>query len=583
MQISRKLLKQISILLIISGIILSIVSIITAVSLGADRIDFFREENIVYENFSVEMRDSASIKGVMYIDENLYRIDNNSVPMVLMLNGINSRKEDNINKAYQLVKRGFVVFSVEQRGHGESTGPSGFLGKEPYDMVEILDYIENNYDFPNISHIALFAFSYGGGIGAILQAIDDRIYATVLYHPLASLDLFLSTFPFQNLIGTTPTVTRLEEIQDAYDIANETNTENLLLIHGTSDTLVSPESSISFYSLLNGENRTDIELELRPGLSHTDNENDHTSLKFSLVWFEYYFYNSSIDISNLESEVANIHLIPFAYPDNIISENSIIIASILLFIGISIQVIIFKLQPYWEKLPGEKSPFDELTASKKYKKMMIYRSSAYLLTALITGILCLIFNVSLMYGYFVLYPLVTLIILLFIPSELHSNWKDEWKNWFKHDAPLFFYTILAISIPMVIFLIIYNLNATIMIKSIIPILNTSIFFYIIIGLGSGVMDYLFLREFNPKHVYFLMIIRLVSLLIFVGFVSIPPSPLLGGIISHIGFFILFGVITFYIRQLVMYISKFYKNGIALYCLVMCPLIIFFVDIFFRIV
>ncbi|GAG57319.1 unnamed protein product, partial [marine sediment metagenome] len=397
-----------------------------------DRIDFFREENIVYEKFSVEMRDSASIKGVIYIGDNLYHIDNNSVPMVLMLNGINSRKEDNINKAYQLVKRGYVVFSVEQRGHGESTGPSGFLGKEPYDMVEILDYIENNYDFPNISHVALFAFSYGGGIGAILQAIDDRIYATVLYHPLASLDLFLSTFPFQNLIGTTPTVTRLEEIQDAYDIANETNTENLLLIHGTSDTLISPESSIGFYSLLNGESRTDIELKLRPGLSHTDNEYDHTSLKFSLAWFEHYFCNSSIDISNLESEIVNISLYPFAYPDNNISENSIIIASLLLFIGISIQVILVKIQPFWERLPGEKSPFEELTANKKYKKMIIYRSSAYLLTALITGILCLIFNVSLMYGYFVLYPLVTLIILLFIPSELHSNWKEEWKNWIKH-------------------------------------------------------------------------------------------------------------------------------------------------------
>ncbi|GAI59872.1 unnamed protein product, partial [marine sediment metagenome] len=136
-----------------------------------------------------------------------------------------------------------------------------------------------------------------------------------------------------------------------------------------------------------------------------------------------YFNNSSIDISNLESEIANISLYPFAYPDNNISENSIIIASVLLFIGISIQVIHFKIQPFWERLPGEKSPFDELTANKKYKKMIIYRSSAYLLTALITGVLCLIFNVSLMYGYFVLYPLITLIILLFIPSELHSNWK----------------------------------------------------------------------------------------------------------------------------------------------------------------
>ncbi|GAH67629.1 unnamed protein product, partial [marine sediment metagenome] len=206
------------------------------------------------------MSDGASIKGVLYVDGNHYSFNNNSVPMVLMLNGINSRKEDNIDKAYQLVKRGFSVFSVEQRGHGESTGPSGFLSKEPHDMVEVLDYIENRYNFPNVTHIALFAFSYGGGIGAILQAIDNRIFTTVLYHPLTSLDSFLSIFPFQNLIGSTSTIRRLEEIQDAFDIANETNTENLLLIHGTSDTLIYPKSSIDFYSLLNGDNRTNIEL-----------------------------------------------------------------------------------------------------------------------------------------------------------------------------------------------------------------------------------------------------------------------------------------------------------------------------------
>jgi len=583
MHITRILYKKLSLLLIVVGIVLSAVSILSAVSLGITRLEFFNEENIIYEKFSVRMTDGVSIKGVMYVDRNHYTFNNNSVPMVLMLNGINARKEDNINKAYQLVKRGFSVFSVEQRGHGESTGPSGFLGKEPYDMVEVLDYIDDQYNFLNISHIALFAFSYGGGIGAILQAIDNRIFTTVLYHPLTSLDLFLSIFPFQNLIGTTSTINRLEEIQDAFDIANETNTENLLLIHGTGDTLIYPKSSIDFYSLLNGDNRTDIELKLRPGLSHTANEYDQTSLKFSLAWFQYYYINSSIDISNLESEITHINLFPLTYPKSDISENSIIIASVLFFIALSIFAIKFKIQPIWEKIPGEKSPFDEKMANEKYKKMIIYRSSAYLLTALITGIFCSIFNVSLMFGYFILYPIVTLIILLFIPSELHSNWKNEWRSWIKHDFLLFIYTFLAILIPMVLFLIIYNLNATIMLKSFIPILNTSLFISLAIGLGSGIMDYMYLREFNPKHTYILMVIRLTSLLIFIIFVPIPPYSLLGGVISLIGFFALFGVFTFYIRQLVMYLSKFYKSSLALYCLVICPLIIFYVKIFFRIV
>ncbi|GAH05946.1 unnamed protein product, partial [marine sediment metagenome] len=119
---------------------------------------------------------------------------------------------------------------------------------------------------------------------------------------------------------------------------------------------------------------------------------------------------------------------------------------------------------------------------------------------------------------------------------------------------------------MVLFLIIYNLNAIIMLKSIIPIINTSLFITIAIGLSSGIMDYLYLREFKPKHTYILMIIRLASLLIFIVFVPIPPYPLLGGVISLIGFYGLFGVFTFYIRQLVLYVSKFYKSSLALYCL-----------------
>ncbi len=583
MHISRNLLKKIPLSLIIFGIIFSLISVIAAISLGVIRSEFYKEENIVHERFSVEVRDGASIKGVLYVNDSLYNVNDGSIPTVMMLNGINSRKEDNLFKAYQLVRRGYAVFSIEQRGHGESTGPSGFLGKEPYDMVEVLNYIEIYYNFANISHIALFAFSYGGGIGAIVQAIDDRIFTSVLYHPLTFLDSFLDIFPFQNLIGTTSTINRLEEIQDAFDIANETNTNNLLLIHGVSDTLVFPKSSIDFYTLLNGASRTDIQLILRSGLDHVANENDLISLKQSIAWFEHYYTNNTIDITNLESEIRFINLFPFAYPNNNASESTIIIAAVLLFIGMSLLMIKFKIKPSWEKIPGEKSPFNEKIALKKYKRMILYRSITYLLTALLTGVFCSFINVSFVLGYFILYPLVTIAILIFIPSELHLNWKDEFKSWIKHDLLLFLYTLLTIVIPMIYFLIVYNLNAEMMLKSIIPIINTSLVISFLIALSSGIMDYQYLRELKPKHTYILMLIRPCSLLLFVIFVPLPPFPLLGGIVSHIGFFILFGVITYYIRQVVLYLSKFYKNSLALYCLLLCPLTIFYINIFFRIV
>jgi alpha/beta superfamily hydrolase len=583
MQRNNKLFKFLSILLIISSLILSSVSILAGLTLSLQRMEYFNRENIHFEKFHVEMRDGVKIYSLLYINKNLFGINNNSVPTILMLNGINSRKENNIFKAFQLVKLGYAIISVEQRGHGESGGPSSFLDKEPYDMVEIINYIENNFEFANISYIGLLAFSYGGGIGAILQALDNRIHASVLYHPLSSLNSMLINIPLQNLIGSTPSITDIEKIQDAYDLATENNTKNLLLLHGLDDTLIFPQDTINFYQLLNGGDRTDIVLKLRPNLDHVTNENSLTSLKYTLLWLEHFYHNYSIDISNLENEIINFELHDLTYPKGFISEILLIISSILLFIGLSIIFLTNKIIPYWETLPLDQSPFSERIAAQRYNKMIIYRSIFYVVPSIFVGFFCFIFNTSLLYGYFILFPLISIILMLFISSELHLSWKHEWKKWLKYDLKLFTISIIIIIIPIVIFLLIYNLNALVMIKPVISIFNNSFGPYILIGMCSGILDYFYLREFNPKHTYIILIIRPISLLLFVLFVPIQPFPLLGGLVAHIIFFLLFGVITFYIRQLVMIFSKFYKNEISLYFLVMFPFIILYALIFFRII
>ncbi|MFW9785207.1 MAG: alpha/beta hydrolase, partial [Candidatus Heimdallarchaeota archaeon] len=324
---------------IIFSLFISITSILYAISLNNKREQFFQSQGIIYQKFSVQMQDEVQIHGLLYVKENLYLFDNNSVYTILLLNGINSRKEDNFYKVYQLVERNYAVISIEQRGHGESGGPSGFLSKEPYDMIEILDFIESNFQFVNITHIGLLGFSYGGGVGAILQAIDDRIYTSVLYHPLTSLNSLLENIPLQNLIGSTPAIPNIGQIKDAFEIANESNSHNLLLIHGTEDILIYPIDSINFYSLLNGVNRSDIELILRGGLDHGGNEANLISLKLSIIWFEYYYYNNSIDITNIENELPYFDLFNLTYPDTIVSEILLIVSVILLFLGMTILII----------------------------------------------------------------------------------------------------------------------------------------------------------------------------------------------------------------------------------------------------
>ncbi len=574
--------KYLGITLICSSIILTIISFSSAFILSAQKISFFDNENIDLESFSVEMRDGIPIKGLIYVDKDLRENTTNSIPTILLLHGINGRKEHKLSIVYQYVNLGFAVISVEQRGHGESGSPSSFLNKEPDDMVHVIDFIENNYAYANTTHLGILGYSYGGGIGAILQAIEDRINAVVLYHPLTSLESLTEKVPFQDLIGTTTQVTNIEDIQDAFDIANETNTKNLLLIQGLSDIIIYPKVTHDFYNHLNGTNRDDVFLINRTGLTHSGNEEDLTSLKYGIAWFEHFYINPSINISDLDNEINSITLYDFNFPENNISESLIITSAIILFIGLSIYVVKTKILPYWNNLPIKKDIDESREGKKKYEKMLIYRTSGYLGAALISGMIFSIFNRSLLYGYFIFYPILTIIIMLFFPSELHSNWKAELNSWVKDRLFSSIYSLSIVIIPTIYFILFYNLVTSLTLDFTIPLFRIDSIPYVLIGLGSGIMDYMYLREMKGRHPMILLIIRPVSLLIFLAFVPVSPFPILGGLFSHILFILLTGVIIFYIWKLVIFLSKFYKNSFSMFLLIMLPFVIFYMKVFFRI-
>ncbi len=583
-RIEKKLIfKYVGIVFICLSIILTIISISLSFFFGAQKLNYFADENIDIEVISVKTRDGIIIKGLIFVDKDLKENDTNSIPTILVLHGINGRKEHKLDIIYQYVKLGYVVVSLEQRGHGESGSPSGFLGKEPYDMIDVIDYLEDNYDFANTTHMGLLGFSYGGGIGATLQALENRIHVSVLYHPLTSLKSLMERIPLRYLIGTTTAVPNINDIQDAVEVANETNTKNLLLIQGLSDFIIYPKDTQYFYNLVNGLNRTDIELKERAGLGHSSNEEDETSLKYAITWFEHFYHNKAIDISNLDNEITSVSLYNFTYPNNFLSENLIIASAIILFIGLSILIIKFRILPFWDDLPIKKDVDTSREGKERYKKMIIYRTTAYLGSIFVTGIIFTFLNQSFLYGYFIFFPILSAVIMLFIPSELYSDWKDEWRNWTKSNLIPFLYSVSIIIIPTIYFLIFYNLNANLTLGFTIPIFTIASLPYIIIGLGSGLADYIYLREMKGRHAMILMIIRPITILIFLIFVPLPPFPILGGLISHILFILLTGVILYYIRSLVMFLSKFYKNNFSIYLLIMLPLIIFFMRVFFRIV
>ena len=576
--------KKLSVFLLILSVIFAGLSFLFSISLHIQRIEFFREENVIYEEFSVQMRDGAVIKGVLYAESKDYERGDSSIPSILMLNGINSRKEDHLEWALQLVKYGYAVFSVEQRGHGESTGPSAFIGKEPEDMIEVLDHIEKSFKFANTSHMGLLGFSFGGGIGAILQAEEERIYASVLFHPLSDLSGLLERIPFQYLIGKTLAIEDLEEVDDAFDVATPNNTRNLLLIHGTEDTLILPKESEDFYEHLDGEKRNDIELELRPNLDHGQNEENLDSLRYALLWFEHFYHDPSLKISESErsKEIKKLELEEFTYPDYILSELMIIFFGISLFIAFSILIIKYKILPKWEDLPLYQPSKLTEEDEKRYKKMILYRSIAYILPIFIVGPLMMYVNPSFLFGYFLVYPLITLTILMFIPSELHKNWREEWKEWLDNDAEIMLYCLGIILIPILLILFMFNLNTRIMLKPQIPFVNLTFLTYIFMGFSSVVLDFMYLREWKPRHTFFLIGLRPLSMFLFILFVPIEPFPYLGGLVTMVIFILLTGVIFYYIRQFGMGLSKFYKTHVCLYGLIFIPAFSFFMYIFFQI-
>ncbi|MHA2283134.1 MAG: alpha/beta hydrolase family protein [Promethearchaeota archaeon] len=583
-RIEKKLLfRYLGIIFLSLSLILTVISVSLAVVLRAQQRTYFSDENIDVQSISIQMRDGIIINGLVYVDKISKKNTNHSIPTILLLHGINGRKEHKIRTIYQYVKFGYAVVSVEQRGHGESGSPSGFLSIEPYDMIEVIDYIQANYQYANTSHLGLLGYSYGGGVGASLQALEDRIHAAVLYHPLADLESLLGRIPLRYLIGSNIVVENLDEIQDGFEISNENNTQNLLLLQGEVDNVILLSDTERFYGKINPANRTDILLKTRPGLGHGSNEEDLTSLKMAITWFEHYYHNQTINTTNLENEINMISLFNYNYPTNTVSEDLIITSAIFLFIGLSLLVVKFRIKPFWDRLPIKEDVDNSREGKDKYKRMIVYRTSGYMGALLITGIIFSLFNQSILYGYFIFFPIISIIIMLFIPSELHSNWKHEWKNWVNNDLIPFLYTLSIVIIPAIYFLLLYNLVTGLTLSFTIPIFNISSVPYLVLGLGSGIMDYLYLREMKGRHAMILMIIRPITILIFLAFVPLPPFPILGGVFPHVLFILLTGVILYYIRSLVMLLAKFYKNSSSLYLLIMLPFVIFYIRVFFRII
>ena len=584
--------------LIFLSLLLAILSVEIAYSISNERNELLRKEDIYSERLSVKMRDDIEIKGLLYLEKDLEKKEDNSVPTILLLHGVNGRKEHKLNVIFQFVKRGFAVFSVEQRGHGESGGFSSFLKKEPKDMEEIIDYIEKHYSFANVSHLALLGFSYGGGVGAILQAKDDRIYASVLYHPLVSLEHLTELMPFQNLIGISYGLGNLEDIQDGLKVCSQSNTKNLLLIHGEEDELISLEDSKDLYKKVGGKYRTDIGLEIIPNLNHFETEEDDEALKHAIVWLEHFYYDNSIDINNREYETSLVKFEDFEYPNTVIPDYLILLSGIILFLGLSFLIVPKTIWQFAEKslVFCLKEEFLNINMEQKaYREIIFSNSVIYTLPTLILAPLFAIFYPSYIFGYSLFIPITTILVFLLIPKFENPDWKSEWKtqlmndlkNWYRNHLKNFVYGLFIIIVPVFFYVSIFNYNAFLMTSFPIPFFNSTMILYLSMGISTFYMDYLLVKRLKFQHSFILIALRSLTLIIFFAFVPIPAFGFTGlpisGEIAQVLIFSLIGVVFWLIIIIMRLFKIIYKNLILVMLLFLLPLIIYLLFLLLRLV
>jgi len=559
--------------------------------------DYLDDEEIHFERFTVRTEDDIEIKGLIYVDKDLAKNHVHQVPTILLLHGINGRKEHKFDKIFQLVKLGYAVISVEQRGHGESGGISSFLEKEPDDMKAVLDYIGDNLEFADSKRIALLGFSYGGGVGAILQAEKARIYTSVLYHPLVSIKHLVEMMPFQNLIGITFGRGNIEDIEDGLDICTPENTANMLLIHGEEDEILSHRDSEELYEQVNGQNRNDIALKIRPDLNHFETEVDDESFKYAIVWLEHFYHDDSIDITNMDDEITQIQFFDFDYPESSISEILILIAAINLFIGISLLLLTTKILPLYResKKRAEEAVLDDEVDLQRYKKMILYRVIFYIIPVIVLAPLFAIFNPSYFFGYALIIPIITIILFIFIPRFEYADWKSRWKlelksemlKWYQSDLKFLCYGLPIIIIPVLFYVLIFNLNAYLMMTFPIPFFNTTLLLYLSMAISTFLMDYLLIRRFKIQHSILLIGLRSITLIIFFLFIPVPAFSFTGlpitGEFAQILIFSLIGVVFWIILMLMLAFKMLYKNIIPVILIFTLPLILFLLFLYLRII
>jgi hypothetical protein len=268
-----------------------------------------------------------------------------------------------------------------------------------------------------------------------------------------------------------------------------------------------------------------------------------------------------------------------------------------LFLGISLLLITTKIWPLSkESLDStEEEQADDEMDIQRYKKMILFRVIFYIIPVVIFAPLFAVFNPSYLFGYALVIPLITIALFIFLPRFEYADWKSRWKsqlksemlNWYQKDLKFLCYGLTIVIIPVLFFVLIFNLNAYLMMTFPIPFYNSTLLLYLSMAISTFMMDYLLIRNFKIQHSVLLIGLRSLTLIIFFFFVPIPAFSFTGlpisGEIAQILIFSLIGLVFWIVLMLMLVFKMLYKNIILVILIFTFPLIVFLLFLYLRIV
>ncbi|GAB4322746.1 MAG: hypothetical protein Kow0069_27610 [Promethearchaeota archaeon] len=264
-------------------------------------------DEIAIEEVRVPARDGAELAALVVYPSNLSEFSEGSLPLVVINHGINNRKERQLDKGVHFAKRGAVVVVIDARGHGESGGRATVGLLEPGDLWDVVDWAVARYGQVDPNRTGLLGMSLGALNVLIAQTTRSPSgiapAAVVAYHPPVDLSLTIGAFGVEYLVGRFAGVDLTREgmaLRSPKHYLAPNNTRNLLLLHGTGDRTVNWTQSLAAYEQVGGPSRDDVQLVLRPGLDHGENEGDPLSLGYATTWFDHYLRGEPL---SLEGEV----------------------------------------------------------------------------------------------------------------------------------------------------------------------------------------------------------------------------------------------------------------------------------------